>query len=98
MAEVENENPVTEVVNLIKAYALQETVEPLKPIGKFVAFGLAGAALIGVGILLLSLALLRGLQTIDFFDGNWSVLPYLIVSVAVLAVAGVLGSRITKGL
>lgn len=90
-------NPVSEVVDLVKTYAMQETIEPLKPVARFVGFGAAGAALMGVGILLLSLALLRGLQTIDFFDGNWSILAYGIVSLIVLAIAGLLGQRIMKG-
>lgn len=98
LAENEAENPVNEVVNLVKAYAMQETVEPLKPIGKFVAFGAAGGILMGLGILLMSLALLRGLQTIDFFEGNWSLLAYLAVGAAVLAIAGLLASRIKKDL
>ncbi len=93
-----DENPVNEVVNLIKAYAMQETVEPLKPIGKFVAFGAAGGILMGLGILLMSLAMLRGLQTVDFFDGNWSLLAYLAVGLTVLLIAGLLGSRIKKDL
>lgn len=94
----EPENPVNEVVNLIKGYAMQETVEPLKPIGKFVAFGAAGGVLMGLGLLLMSLAMLRGLQTIDFFEGNWSLLAYLAVGAAVLAVAGLFASRIKKDL
>ena len=98
MAEEEAENPVNEVVNLIKGYAMQETVEPLKPIGKFVAFGAAGGILMGLGILLMSLAMLRGLQTVDFFDGNFSLLAYLAVGLTVLAIAGLLASRIKKDL
>ncbi len=98
MAEEVSENPVNEVVNLVKAYAMQETVEPLKPIGKFVAFGAAGGILMGLGILLMSLAMLRGIQTIDFFDGNFSLLAYLAVGLTVLAIAGLLASRIKKDL
>ena len=85
------------MVNLVKTYAMQETIEPLKPVGKFLMYGVAGAALMGVGILLLALALLRGLQTVDFFEGNFSILAYGIVSLVVLALAGLLGRSIMKG-
>ena len=70
---------VTELVDLVRAYANQETIEPVKGLGRFVAFGLAGSVLLGVGTVLLAVALLRALQTeVDTFDGRWSWAPYLI--------------------
>ncbi len=97
MAEEET-NPVNELVELVKGYALQETVEPLKPVGTFIMWGAAGALLMGTGIFLLCLALLRFLQTLDVFDGNFTVFPYLIISVVVFALCGLFGTQITKGI
>ena len=94
----EDTNPVTELVELVKGYALQETIEPLKPVGTFVAWGAAGALLMGTGLFLLCLGLLRFLQTLDIFDGNFTVFPYMITSVVVLALCGLFATQITKGI
>lgn len=72
----------TELWDLVRAYAKQETIEPVKGLGRFVAFGVAGSLFIGLGVVLLAMALLRALQTeIDTFDGRWSFAPYLITLV-----------------
>lgn len=72
---------------LVVGYAKQETVDPLRTLGRSLGFGIAGSVLIGAGLSLLLLALLRGLQQIQFFNdpvafngGRWSWLPYLITS------------------
>jgi hypothetical protein len=88
----------TEVWGLTKDYARQETVEPLKGVGRYLGFGVAGALLGGIGVILLLLAGLRALQTEtgDTLDGNLSWLPYVIVlAVAALLVAWAV-SRISK--
>lgn len=82
----------TELKDLVVAYAKQETVEPLKNLGRFIAFGVAGSVLVAIGVVLLVLAVLRALQTeLDTtFDGDWSFAPYfltLIVCVVVAALA-----------
>ncbi|RPI21445.1 MAG: hypothetical protein EHM57_06615, partial [Actinobacteria bacterium] len=55
-------NDITDTIQLIKDYIRQETIGPLKGIGRFIAFGLAGTVLLGVGLILLLLAGLRALQ------------------------------------
>jgi hypothetical protein len=84
-----------ELVDLVIAYAKQETVEPLKGLGKNAAYGLGGAVLLGIGGVFCSVAVLRALQTeTDFFEEhNLTWLPYLIVIVvlAVLATVGWMG-------
>ena len=76
---------IQDIWQLTKDYARQETVDPLKALGRFVGFGLLGASLLGVGVLFLSLALLRALQneTGDVFDGYFSWAPYAITLVVV---------------
>ena len=78
----------TELWDLVRAYAKQETIEPIKGIGRFVAFGVAGSLLLGVGSVLVALAILRALQTEtgSAFDGNWSFAPYLLTLLACAAV------------
>jgi Putative Actinobacterial Holin-X, holin superfamily III len=72
---------VTELWELVVAYFKQETVVPLKQLGRYIALGIAGSLLLGLGVLFLALAGLRALQTEtgDAFDGNWSWAPYAIV-------------------
>jgi Putative Actinobacterial Holin-X, holin superfamily III len=87
---------VSELVDLTKAYAKQETVDPLKGVGRYLAYGAVGAVLLGIGVILLMLSALRALQTETgtTFTGNWSWVPYLIVLVAAVLVIGLALSRI----
>ena len=69
----------TELWQLIVAYLKQETIEPIKQLGRFVAFGVAGSLFLSVGLVTLMIAGLRALQTETgtTFTGNWSWAPYL---------------------
>ena len=73
-----------ELFDLLKAYAQQETLDPLKTLGVYLAWGLTGSLLLAAGGFFLALSLLRALQTQTgtTFTGNWSWVPYLIVAVA----------------
>ena len=80
--------------DLVVAYAKQETIDPLRTLGRYLGFGVAGSVTMAVGFGLLLLALLRGLQQIDLFNdpfevdgGTWSWAPYLITGVVGLVVA-----------
>ncbi len=68
-----------ELVELVFAYAKQETVGPLRSLGRFLVFGLLGAILTAIGGFLLSLALVRALQSelAGPLGGNLSWVPYL---------------------
>ncbi len=78
----------SELWELATAYAKQETIDPLKGLGRFLGYGIGGAILLGVGVVLLLLAGLRALQTetSTTFTGNLSWVPYLIA----VAVGGLL--------
>ena len=88
----------TELWALTKDYARQETVDPLKGVGRYHGYGAAGALLGGVGVILLMLAGLRALQTEtgDALDGNLSWLPYFIVLVVAAALVAWAVSRISR--
>jgi hypothetical protein len=64
----------SELWELVVAYFKQETLDPLKQLGRFVGFGIVGAFLLGCGVILLSVSALRALQTEtgDTFAGDWS--------------------------
>ncbi|MDQ1375283.1 MAG: hypothetical protein QOJ09_2621 [Actinomycetota bacterium] len=85
-----------EVWELVVAYFKQETIEPLKGIGRFLMWGVAGSFALGIGFVLVLLAALRALQTEtgDAFDGNWSVVPYVIVLAVAAVIAGLSARRI----
>lgn len=82
---------IEELKALVVAYFKQETLEPLKALRRYVAFGLAGGTLLGIGIFFLAMSGLRALQTEtgSTFTGSWSWAPYAIVVVALLAGAGI---------
>jgi uncharacterized membrane protein YidH (DUF202 family) len=83
-----------ELIDLVVTYAKQQTIDPLKQLARWVGYGVAGAFLVGLGCLLLGLALLRLLQTELHrqLSGDWSWVPYLVV-VVFLAVVIVLTVR-----
>jgi membrane protein DedA with SNARE-associated domain len=83
---------------MVVAYAKQETVEPLKGIGRFLAFGVLGALLTSIGLVALAVAGLRAIQveTGDRLTGGWSWVPYAGVLVAALLIAAFSASRIGK--
>jgi hypothetical protein len=89
---------VGDLVDLVKAYAKQETLDPLKGVGRWIGLGVAGSVLLTIGLVSLSLAMLRALQTEtdSTFTGNWSWAPHALTLVAIVVVIGVLASRITK--
>lgn len=88
-----------DTVQMVKAYALQETVDPLKTAGKWIGFGIIGAVLIGFATALLTLGLLRLVQTEwpGTFGGRWtSLLPYLFAFLLCVLVASLAFTRINK--
>jgi hypothetical protein len=86
---------VRELRELVVAYTKQETVEPLKDLGRYAAYGIAGSVLMGTGIMFVEIGMLRLLQgwgppDAQNFTGNWSWAPYAIVVVGSFVVAGLL--------
>jgi hypothetical protein len=87
-----------DVVSLVIAYVRQETLDPLRQLGRFVLFGVVGSLAIAVGTVLFLIAALRILQTeTGAFHGNLSWLPYLIVATLAVVVMGLAGWRIVSG-
>lgn len=88
-----------DALQLVIDYVKQETLEPLKGLGRFLLFGIAGSIFLCGGLILLLIGLLRGLQgtTGTTFAGNWTWVPYLIVAFGALVLMGLLAWRIAKG-
>jgi len=89
---------VGEVIDFVKAYALQETVGPLKGAGRWLGFGVGGALALGFGLLLMLVGLLRLLQTEweRSATGSLSWLAYLITLVVAAVLLAVTVLRIKK--
>ena len=79
-----------ELWQLVVAYAKQETLDPVKNLGRWVGFGLAGALVGSLGAVLLLLGGLRALQTEtgSAFDGNLTWVPYVLVLIVSGGIAG----------
>lgn len=68
-----------ELLSLVIAYAKQETVVPLKNLGRYVAWGLAGAIFFAAGGAMLTLTAVRVVQaeTGHHLRGDLTWVPYL---------------------
>src|ERR1700677_1036040 len=62
-------------------YLKQETIVPLKGLGRFLYMGIAGSFFLAFGILMILIGILRLLQTETgtTLTGNWSWVPYAVV-------------------
>ena len=94
---------------MVTDYAKQQTVEPLKNLGKWAAFGVAGGVMLTIGAFLTGLGFLRLFQKFSFLsedcqiggaaatcDTTWTFLPYLMVFGLLIAAAGVCFYAMTK--
>lgn len=98
---------ISSLKDLLVDYAKQETVDPIKGLGRYLGYGVGGAVLVGTGLLLLTLSGLRALQTetgdLLHRDREWGFVPddltwvpYLIVLIG-LAVAIAVLAKMIKG-
>ena len=70
-----------EIKDLAVKYIKEETIQPVKDLGRFVAWGAAGSLLVGFGCTLVLFGALRFLQEqFKVLDGTLSFIPYLIVA------------------
>ena len=90
---------IQDLWDLLVSYARQETLDPIRNIGRYLAFGVGGMIVVTLGVFLLGLSALRALQTQtgDVFSGFWSWVPYIIVALIFGGLVGFSISRIGKG-
>jgi Putative Actinobacterial Holin-X, holin superfamily III len=91
---------VRDLRDLLVSYAKQETIDPLRNLGRYLGYGLSGMSLITLGVFLLGMAVLRAMQSMtgDVFNGFWSWVPYLVVVLGFAAVLAFVISRISREL
>ncbi len=88
-----------EVVKLVVDYIKQETLDPVKGLGRYVLFGVAGSVALSIGLAILAVGFLRLLQgeTGSTFTGNLSWIPYVICAVVVVLIAFVAVKAVSRG-
>lgn len=79
-------------------YVKEETIKPLKDLGRFLLWGTIGSVFVGFGAVLLLVGSLRYLQwQFPVLDGSLSWLPYVIVAVIALMVVALTAWRVVSG-
>jgi hypothetical protein len=86
------------VVDTVKAYARQETIEPLKGAARWVAVGSVASLSLGLALVFVTLAVLRLSQDLGgtVLDGSWSFVHYFITLVVLSILVAITFSRISQ--
>ncbi len=81
---------VREIGTMLVDYVKQETLDPIKGLGRFLLVGLVAMVVTGIGVILVVLGGVRLLQDEAgaAFDGHLKFLPYLFALIVCAAVAG----------
>lgn len=89
---------VKELVDLLKRYLLQETVGPLKTMGRSLGFGAAAALMFGIGGTFALIGVLRVLETETgtVFGGDLSWAPYGLTTIAGIGVIGLAAAMLLR--
>lgn len=87
-----------EIRTLALRYIKDETIKPVKDMGRFVAYGAIGSLFVGFGTLLLLVGAMRFMQEqFKVLDGTLSWIPYLVVVVLATSVIALVLWRVVSG-
>lgn len=87
-----------EIKELALRYIKEETIQPVKDMGRFVLWGALGSLLVGFGYFFLLFGALRFLQDqFKVLDGSLSWIPYLVVVVLAAIIIALTVWRIVSG-
>lgn len=87
---------VSELIDLSKEYLRQETIEPVKRLGRVFGMGFAASVLFSIGALLLSVAGMRLMVRVLPEGQLWSALGVFISFVVLAGVAGLIMWRASR--
>lgn len=89
---------VADVVQSVKAYARQETIEPVRGAARWVAVGTVAALSLGLAMVYLALGVLRLSQDLggSSMAGAWSFVHYLVSLVVTAVLVALAVSRIRQ--
>ena len=82
---------------LLRAYVHQETVEPLRGLGRYLFFGVIGSLLLGFGAVLVAIGGAKGLQVWGGLEGWWSWVPYLAAALFLSATGAIAVGLLGRG-
>jgi succinate-acetate transporter protein len=85
----------SELVEMSREYLRQETLEPVKRLGKQAAMGFGGAIVMAIGAICLAWGLYYGLTMLLPEGEWWIVLARGLTAIAAAASAGIIGWRIS---
>ena len=94
---ISTSDQVSDIVDSVKQYARQETLEPMKGAARWVAVGSIAALSLGISIVFLTMAVLRLSQDLGgtVLDGSWSFVHYFITLAVVAVLVALSFSRIS---
>ena len=89
---------IPELIDYFRSYVMQETVDPLRGVGRWLAFGAAGGFCLGLGLVIVLLGVLRVIQEEwdESSSGSWSWVAYLITLLVAVGMLVVTLMRIKK--
>ncbi len=95
---ISTSDQVSDIVDSVKLYARQETLEPMKGAARWVAVGSIAALSLGISIVFLTMAVLRLSQYLggNVLDGSWSFVHYFITLAVVAVLVALSFSRISQ--
>lgn len=91
-------DPIVDLVDSVKLYARQETIDPIRGAARWVLVGTLASASLGIALVMFTLGVLRLSQDLggEALDGSWSFVHYVIALVVVSALVAVSLSRINS--
>lgn len=92
------QDPFVDLVDSVKTYAKQETLEPIRGAARWVLVGTLASVSLGLALVFFALAVLRFSQDMggETLDGSWSFVHYLITLIVVSVFIAVSVSRIQQ--
>ena len=89
---------VTDLVDTVKQYARQETIDPIRGAARWVAVGTVASLSLGLALVFFSLAVLRLSQYIggQSMSASWSFVHYFITFIVVAGLVALSLSRIQQ--
>jgi hypothetical protein len=89
---------VSDLMTTLKAYARQETVEPIKGAARWVAVGTIASLCLGLAMIFLLMGILRLSQDLGgtVLDGSWSFVHYFITLAVATVLVALTFSRISQ--
>jgi hypothetical protein len=93
-----DDTSIPELIDFVRAYAKQETLDPLRGVGRWIAYGAAGAFCLGLGLVIVLIGVLRLVEEEwpRSSSGSLSWVAYLITLIVAIGLLAITLLRIRK--